>query len=274
MPHVTANGAQLYVEEAGQGPPLVLVHGLGFSGQMFEDQLPAFRGAYRTITIDLRGHGRSELTRTGYDMDNLAVDVAAVIEALGAAPCHFVGWSIGGFIGLRLAARRPELLRSLVIIGAADISRPDLDLGFKIVPWFARLLGTHALAGEYLKTMFTPELLADPARAEDVRRIRRRFVANRRLGIARMAEGVIAQRLLGDELATIRVPTLAIIGARDRLVPRPVVQRTIDRIAGGKVIEIPGSAHACNIETPAAVNAAIGEFLTGLASARPRAANG
>src|SRR5262249_35763894 len=233
----------------------------GFSGRMFDAQLPAFRDRFRCITIDLRGHGQSELTPSGYDMETLSDDVAALIEQLGAAPCHFVGWSVGGFIGLRLAARRPQLLRSLVLIGAADLDKADMDLGFKLTPILARVLGTRAISGQYLKVMFTPEFLRDPAHRADVARERQRFVANRRLGVARLADGVIAQRTLGDELAKIAVPVLMINGARDLLVSQAAAQRTMSRIKGGRSVAIPESAHACNIETPAAVNAALRGFL-------------
>lgn len=111
------NGAEIHCEEDGKGrETIVFAHGLLFSGRMFESQVMALKGRYRCVTFDFRGQGRSEVTASGYDMDTLAEDAAGLIEALGCAPCHFVGLSMGGFVGMRLAARRPALLKSLVLL--------------------------------------------------------------------------------------------------------------------------------------------------------------
>jgi len=118
---VKVNGVELHVEDTGgSGAPVVFSHGLLWSTKMWRFQIAAFRGAHRCIAFDHRGQGRSEVTPSGYDMDTLAEDAAALIEQTGAAPVHFVGLSMGGFVGLRLAARRPALLRSLALIGSAS----------------------------------------------------------------------------------------------------------------------------------------------------------
>src|SRR5262249_22014148 len=112
MPRIVVNGANLHYEDTGPGrEPIVFAHGLLWSGRMFEAQVAALKGRYRCITFDFRGQGQSEITRSGYDMDTLADDARALIEALGIAPCHFLGLSMGGFVAMRLAARRPELIR-------------------------------------------------------------------------------------------------------------------------------------------------------------------
>ena len=75
---------------------------------MFAPQIEALSDRYRCIAFDFRGQGRSQVTDAGYDMDTLAVDAAALIERLGAAPCHLVGLPVGGFVAIRGAARRPH----------------------------------------------------------------------------------------------------------------------------------------------------------------------
>src|SRR5262245_17287201 len=101
----------------------------GWSGRMFDDQVAHLKGRYRCLTLDLRGHAGSELSGM-FEMDDLTDDVAAFVEATDARPCHYVGWSIGGYIGLRLAARRPQLLRSLTLIGCADADAADIATSF------------------------------------------------------------------------------------------------------------------------------------------------
>src|SRR5262249_52496727 len=102
---------------------------------MFEAQVAALRDRYRCVTFDLRGHGRSELTTGGYDMDTLADDAVALIERLGGGPVHLVGLPIGGFTGLRVALRQPQLLRSLTLIGSRTFDGSEAALTFKAVPF-------------------------------------------------------------------------------------------------------------------------------------------
>src|SRR5262245_41797025 len=195
MPHATFNGAKLWYEESGQGPQtVVLAHGLAFSGAMFDAQVAALSAHYRCITFDLRGHGKSELSTTGYDMDTLAGDAAALIEEIASVPVHFVGWSIGGFTGLRIALWRPELLRSLTLIGSSAMGGTESARSFKLVPLLARAFGMRALAGSLMKTMFSDRFRSDPSHATLVEKWRQHFLSDEKLGVSRAARGVIARR--------------------------------------------------------------------------------
>src|SRR5260370_13348691 len=126
MPRLQVDGADLHYQEAGRGPALVFAHGLLWSSSMFRFQIAALRDRYRCIAFDFRGQGQSEVTRRGYDMDTPARDAAQLIEKLGAAPAHFLGLSMGGFIGLRLAARRARLLRPPELLETCAATRPHL----------------------------------------------------------------------------------------------------------------------------------------------------
>ena len=128
MPRIAVRGADLHYEVSGAGPEtVVFAHGLLWSGRLFDRQVEALATRYRCVTFDFRGHGRSEVTVDGYDMDSLAADAAALIEALGCAPCHFVGLSMGGFVGMRLAIRQPRLLRSLILLETSADPEPEAD---------------------------------------------------------------------------------------------------------------------------------------------------
>src|SRR5260370_22859450 len=128
MPRLQVEGAELHYQDTGRGPALVFSHGLLWSSSMFRFQIAALRDRYRCVAFDFRGQGQSEVTRKGYDMDTLARDAAQLIEKLGAAPAHFVGLSMGGFIGMRLAARRGELLRSPGLFVTAGEHEPRRHL--------------------------------------------------------------------------------------------------------------------------------------------------
>ena len=125
MPKITVNGVSLNYQEQGKGEETILfVHGLLFNHHMFDAQVDAFKSNYRCIAFDLRGQGESEVTRKGYDMGNLTRDTVALIKALDCGPCHFVGLSMGGFIGMRLAISHPKLLRSLSLLATSADPEP------------------------------------------------------------------------------------------------------------------------------------------------------
>src|SRR2546427_6434802 len=170
LPHCAVNGARLHYLEQGQGPEsVVFAHGLLMSGRMFA----ALQNRYRCVTFDFRGQGESEVTRDGYDMETLAEDAAALIAAMRAAPCHFVGLSMGGFIGLRLAIRRPELLRtSTILSGSAEAEPWENVPKYRLLATTARWLGLRLVAGRVTKILFGRTFLEDPARAEDRQRWR------------------------------------------------------------------------------------------------------
>lgn len=117
MPTIQANGVNLFYKESGGGAEtIVFSHGLLMDHTMFEPQRAVFERQYRVIAYDHRAQGQSQDPGQGYDMDTLADYVAALIKALNAAPCHFAGLSMGGFVGMRLAAQHPELLRTLTLM--------------------------------------------------------------------------------------------------------------------------------------------------------------
>jgi len=261
MPYVKLNGATMWYEESGAGSEtLVFGHGLAFTGSMFEAQVAELRARYRCITFDLRGHGKSELTETGYDMDTLAGDASALIEHLECGPCHFVGWSVSGFTGLRNAARKPHLFRSLTLIGSASIRGSDTSFLFKLVPFLARALGMGFICGELMKLMFSAGFLTDPGRAVERARWRDGVLAAHALGVSRTAWGVVRQKSIDAELRDIRVPVLMIRGEVDAIIHPAFARSTIDAIAGGQWRVIPKTGHACHLEAPQVVNAALTTF--------------
>src|SRR4029077_14271917 len=114
---IRCNGVALAVEDGGGGVLAVLFsHGLLSSRRMWDAQVGALRGRFRCVVYDHRGQGESEAPQTGLDIDTLAAGAAALVDALQLGPVHFVGLSRGGFIGMRLAARRPELVRSPALL--------------------------------------------------------------------------------------------------------------------------------------------------------------
>ena len=263
MPTIRVNGAELYYEDSGGGPEtIVFAHGLLWSCRMFDAQVAALRDRYRCVAFDFRGQGKSQVTRDGYDMDTLYADAAALIEALGCVPCHFAGLSMGGFIAMRLAARRPELLRSLILLETSADPEPEENVpkyrGFTLA---ARILGPGAVAGRVMPILFGRTFLDDPARAAERAEWQQRGAANGRVGVTRATAGVIDRNGIYDEIGAITLPTLIVVGDQDVATVPAKAERIHERIAGSRLVVIPGAGHTSTVEEPAAVNAAILDFL-------------
>src|SRR5438094_536100 len=108
LPRVPVDDGWLRYEVAGDGPPLLLVPGLGGLGSFWQHQVAAFAGDFRVIVHDHRGCGRSSRSRIAYSVEQMADDVLQLMDALGIEAAHFVGHSTGGAIGQVIAQDRPE----------------------------------------------------------------------------------------------------------------------------------------------------------------------
>lgn len=266
MPKMFVNGAELYYEEHGAGSEtIVFGHSLLFSGRMFDNQVNALKDRYRCLTFDFRGQGRSEVTPNGYDMDTLYEDAAELIERLDRAPCHFLGFSTGGFVGMRLAFRRPELVQSLMLVDTSADPEPEENLSkYRLLSFIVRWIGPWAVANNVMPIMFGQKFLSDPARAELREEWRQHFVANHRIGVTRAVKGVITRQGVYHELDKIRVPTLIIVGEHDVATVPAKSERMHARIPDSRLVSIPNAGHMTPVEEPEAVNAALEEFLSSL----------
>lgn len=210
MPYLTLNGVRLYYEERGTGPEtIVFAHGLLWSGRMFDRQVAALQAHFRCITFDFRGQGQSQVTASGYDMDTLTEDAAALIAALGCAPCHFVGLSMGGFVGMRLALRHPHRIRSLVLMETSADPEPKENIGrYRLLNFIARWFGWRRVVGRIMPILFGQKFLNDPARAPLRETMKAALLRNHRAGLTRAVTGVIERAGVDEDLHQIRIPTL------------------------------------------------------------------
>lgn len=261
MPQIDVNGVSLYHEERGSGPPVVFSHGLLWSCRMFDAQVEALAGQYRCISYDHRGQGKSEVPGDrAIDMDTLADDAAALIEAKGAAPCHFVGLSMGGFVGLRLAARRPGLVRTLSLLDTTAGPEPAENLPrYRLLNWVTRLGGLRLAAGQVMPILYGRTFLDDPARAEERESCWRHLLSNRRT-IYRAVNGVLEREGMAGELGAIRAPTLVLVGEEDVATPPRVSEQLQAGIAGARLVRVPGAGHSSPVEQPAPVTEALRAF--------------
>jgi pimeloyl-ACP methyl ester carboxylesterase len=273
MPRIGVDGAEIqYEDTGGAGEPVVFAHGLLWSTKLFQFQLEALRGEYRCIAFDFRGQGKSQVTKTGYDMDTLTRDAEQIIERLGAAPCHFAGLSMGGFVGMRLAARRPELLRSLALLETAADAEPLLNRPkYAAMAALSRVLGFGPFVPQVERIMFGKSFLKDPSREAMRRDLRGQLLANDRTGTSRAVSGVIWRKSIDDLLPRIEVPTLVISGEEDVAVTPARSRRTAEAIRGARFQTVPRAGHSSSLENPEGVTDALRRFFAEVrGAARPR----
>ncbi len=263
MPLVDANGTRLYVEDTGgAGPPVVFSHGLLYSCRMWDAQVPVLQRRFRCIRYDHRGQGQSAVEKSGYDMDTVAEDAAALIRVLGVKPVHFVGLSMGGFVGMRLASRHPELLRSLVLLDtSADVEPKEHLPRYRMLTFIERWLGPRLVAGSVMKIMHGASARADPTRAAELKAVKARFIATDRVGAVRAVNGVLSRKGIKAELGNIRLPTLVMVGEEDTATVPAQAEAIAAGIRGAKLLRIPKAGHLSPIDNPAFVTERLSSFL-------------
>ena len=244
--------------EAGHGPPLVLLHGLGSSRNDWLLQLPVFIPRYRTVALDLRGHGASPKPPGPYRLNQFAADVARLLQQIDAHPAHVLGISLGGAVAQQLALDFPELVRSLVLVNTAA--------RFVSESWQQRLMGVRRLASVYLFGMervaeaVAMKLFPKPEQAqlrrETVERIRNNDVAAYRATLWAIARFDVRARL-----GEIACPTLVVAGEADTTVPVESKRQLVERIAHSRLEIVANSGHATPVDQPEAFNRVVTRFL-------------
>lgn len=263
MPEIRVNGFNLHYQEHGSGEQTILfIHGLLMNHHMFDAQLEVFKAQYRCIAFDLRGQGKSEVTAAGYDMDNLTLDTVAFIEALNCGPCHFVGLSMGGFIGMRLAIHHPHLLRSLALLETSADPEPKENLfAYRMMAFTGRLLGFGPLVKKLSGILFGRDFLTDEAQKETREHWQQQIRNNNRAGSSRAATGVIEREGVYQQLGQINTPTLIVVGDQDVATVPAKSERMRDAIANSEMVIIPGAGHSSSIEKPAEVTRVLKAFI-------------
>jgi pimeloyl-ACP methyl ester carboxylesterase len=271
VPTLTNNGATIAYTDTGApsarpaAPTVVFGHGLLFSGWMFAAQIAALRDDYRCVAIDWRGQGDSPPADGGYDMDTLAGDAAALIEHLEVGPVHYAGLSMGGFIGQRLAARRPELIRSLVLLDtSAEPEVPSAARQDKLLAIIFRAFGLAPVRGPVTKLMFGPTFRADPRGKAIIDEFAQRVGRCSRAATRQAVLGVANRTGVAAEIGSIATPTLVIVGEHDQPTPPERAREIAAAIPGARLEIVENCGHSSTVEQPEAVTGLIHAFLTGV----------
>lgn len=260
-----ANGQELYFEVHGEGPPLILVMGIGYDSSLWTlAQVPALSRTFRVVVFDNRDAGRSSKATGAYAVADMADDVAGLMDALDLQRAHVLGLSMGGLIAQELALRHAGRLDRLVLSGCgAAPARAAFD-PIRTWSWVKANDGTGAVfVCQQFTWLFSTAFLRDE---EAVRRTVALLSRNPNPvgpeAYDRQARAYLSHDAL-DRLGGIEAPTLVVVGEQDLLTPPWVCEEVARRIPGARfeIIRGSGSSHVVPIERPDDFNELVTSFL-------------
>ncbi len=263
MSFASAAGAKLYYEIHGDGPPLLLITGLGGSCRgWLALQVPAFAAAHRTLIYDHRGVGESEEPGQPYSIADLADDAAALLESLGIERAHVLGSFMGGMVAQELALRHPERVDRLVLVGT--YARPDAKRRLLIETWLD-LAQQKAPPERLLRERVLWTLTDETFEQRDL--VEQMLEGYRNAGFPLSFESLERQCracLAHDtsaRLAELARPTLVVCGEQDALTPPRLHRELVAALPDAHLVTIPSAAHLVMVEAAERFNDTVLQFL-------------
>ena len=259
MALVENQGAKIYWDEQGQGPPLLLIMGLGAASSYWWRTRPTLAAHYRTIAFDNRGVGRSTVPPGPYPIALMASDAAAVLDAAGVDRAHVFGMSMGGMIAQEFALQYPSRVLSLIL----GCTAPGGPHAVRAEAQVSEVLKNRfAMTPEQAEQALVPFLYDDATPRERVEEdmLKRRAALPTADGYTAQLQGILAWQAY-DRLPQIAAPALVIHGANDRLVPPGNGELIAARIPGARLLLIPHANHIFTTDQPEAAHTALLRFL-------------
>lgn len=267
---VVVRGLRLRVREAGAGPAMVLVHGLGADRRIWEGTMAAFAGRHRVVALDLPGHGESDKPDADYTPDYFADVVRGMARALGIDEAVLVGTSLGGRIALEIAATYPDWAHTVVLSAPAPIMGGAWTppVGWALANLTSPLLLRWLLPRGIERGFFDPECAGA--------RLRRSFVAEQLArkdfpdfarAVARAVAGIVSGA--PPDVARVRQPMLLLWGRHDRIVEPSGATALLAELPSARLRLLDRCGHMPMLEQPDAFHAALDEFLAAVAAGTP-----
>jgi len=258
MAFVENQGARIYWDEQGTGEPVLLIMGLGYPSYLWHRTRPTLAAQYRTIALDNRGSGRSDVPPSPYPIALMASDAAAVLDAAQVESAHVFGLSMGGMIAQEFALQYPKRVRSL-ILGCTAAGGPN---AVRATPEVTKILTARDMSPEEAAKAMRPYIYDASTPLERVEQdlvIRRQWFP-RPEGYMAQLQGIFSWEAY-SRLPQITASTLVIHGDSDQLVPPGNGELIAARIPGAKLVMLAHASHIFTTDQPEASQQAIVEFL-------------
>jgi len=260
MAHIQLDDIQLFYDDTGSGPPVVLLHGYPFNRTLWKDQVEALRDDYRVITPDLRGFGDSDASDGAATMSRMARDIAQLLDALEISSATIGGLSMGGYVVLAFYKQFASRVSGLLLADTRPQS--DTEENKQVRASQAQEVMAEGMAG--IADAMLPKLLTSETvsrRPEVVKRVRDMMIKTNPAGAAAALLGMAVREDQTSLLSQIAVPTLILVGREDPITPVADSEKMHDQIKGSRLIVIENAAHVSNIEQADVFNVELRSFL-------------
>lgn len=255
---IQTDDIETYYEMTGDGEPIVFVHGAGGSHDNWHPQVKYFSDRFRVVTYDVRGHGRSGGSERKYSCALFADDLNALLTALHLEKPVVCGLSLGGMISQEYAVKYQSNLAGLVLADTAVAAALTVSDKLQkwmfppsLVKWYIRRKDPEEYARWSFKYFNMNDEVRDYLIQEQMRMNQKEFL--------KLMDAIYGFKLL--DLASIKVPTLVVLGENERKAVFPHADKMIELIEDSKKVIISGAGHASNLENPIEFNRALKEFL-------------
>ena len=254
------NGSTVGYTDQGTGTPLVFIHAFPLSKTMWQPQVDTLKDTHRVITIDLGGHGESDIVLWNDSLDGYAKNVVGLLDHLGITQAVFVGLSMGGYTLFSIYRNYANRVKAMVLADTrAQADSEEGKAGRHSMAEVAFKDGATAIAEIMLPKLLAPSTIED--HPEIVEQVRQMILQTSTAGIVVDLVAMAARPDSTDLLLTITCPTLVIVGEDDQATPVTESQYIAQRIPGATLVMIPQAGHLSNFEQPTAFNQAIRSFL-------------
>ncbi len=262
MPTLSVNGCDYAVYDTGPGPEtIVFGHGYLMTHRLFDAQVEALKDEYRCVSFDWRGQGDSEVTTGGYDVRDLARDVIGIMDALDIDRAHYVGLSMGGFVGFRLLAHYGDRLRSAILLDSdAGAESTWRWLKYQAMLTMVENFGYGSVMDRVLPLMFGKTYRRE--HPGQIKQWAERIQAQDPIGIVRAGRSIFSRESTLPLLGKARTPTLVAVGSEDVTTPPEKTATAHDALPNSEMLIIPHAGHSSPVEQPEAVTNAIRRFIT------------
>jgi pimeloyl-ACP methyl ester carboxylesterase len=258
--HVLAGGLEVWTEQAGEGPDVLLIGGLGDTVESWQFQLDGLAGSFRVTAFDNRGAGRTAMPPGPVLVEQMADDAAGVLQALGIPAAHVAGFSGGSIIAQELALRHPQLVRSLVL--QSTWPTPDTYLlrwGHR-VRWLAETAPTErAFLEMFFLDIYTARAHDDGIVDQFIEEVLAFPHKQQTEDLLRFLDAIMNHET-SARLPQITAPTLVLAGGRDVTLRPDLVRSVAELIPGARFELLEGEAHQPFQEIPEEWNARVAAF--------------
>ncbi|MEW6154085.1 MAG: alpha/beta hydrolase [Actinomycetota bacterium] len=259
MDKVEIGGLEVAYRRQGHGAPLVLLHGAVCDSRVWDDQVEAFSDDFEVIAWDAPGCGKSDDPPGSFRMGDFAACLAGLLDTVGPGPAHVLGHSWGSTLALALCGRRPDLVRSLVLVGAYAGWAGSLPAE-EVERRLSFALEMAALGPGRFDPHTMPGLFSDLIPPDRAQRLGAVMAEARPSATVTMARSMAESDLRAD-LAATAAPTLLVYGEGDQRAGLDVAADLHRRLMSSELVVLAGLGHECYLESPAAFEAAVRPFL-------------